>query len=201
MKLFYSPFSPFVRKVLVFAMETGLESRIERQVVNPWEPNPELTEANPLGKVPTLVTDEGMSLYDSAVICEYLDALHNCPDLIPHAGPERLKALRLEALADGIAEAAVLRRMESVRPVSLQSEEWMSLQARTVERGLDALEGEVESWGQCFGIGQITVACALGYLDFRFSDDSWRANRPGLAAWQARIAQRPAMIATEPPKG
>ncbi|MGE0082715.1 MAG: glutathione S-transferase N-terminal domain-containing protein, partial [Thiohalomonadaceae bacterium] len=171
MKLFYSPLSPFVRKVLVFAMETGLDGRIERHTVNPWEPHPELTAANPLGKVPTLITDDGMVIYDSAVICEYLDALHNGPDLIPHAGPERLRALRLEALGDGIAEAAVLRRMESVRPEALQSADWMDLQVRTVERGLDALEAEVEGWGQSFGIGQITVACALGYLDFRFSAD------------------------------
>jgi len=198
MKLFHSPFSPFVRKVMVFAMETGLDTRIERVTVNPWEPHAELGEANPLGKVPTLITDDGMNLYDSAVICEYLDVLHNGPDLIPHAGPERLKALRLEALADGMAEAAVLRRMESVRPVALQSEDWMGLQARTVERALDALEQEVESWGQLFGIGQISVACALGYLDFRFSHEPWASSRPGLAAWYARIAQRPAMIATEP---
>lgn len=198
MKLFHSPLSPFVRKVLVFAMETGLDGHIERHTVNPWEPHPELMAANPLGKVPTLITDDGLAIYDSAVICEYLDALHNGPDLIPHAGPERLRALRLEALADGIAEAAVLRRMESVRPEALQSAEWMELQARTVERGLDALEGEVESWRQCFGIGQISVACALGYLDFRFSADDWRRSRPGLAAWYERIAQRPAMIATEP---
>ncbi|MFA5529333.1 MAG: glutathione S-transferase N-terminal domain-containing protein [Thiohalomonadaceae bacterium] len=198
MKLFHSPFSPFVRKVVVFAIETGLEGRIERQTVNPWESHPELIAANPLGKVPTLITDEGLAIYDSAVICEYLDGLHNGPDLIPHAGVERSHALRLEALADGIAEATVLRRMESVRPAALQSSDWMDLQARTVERGLDALECEVEGWGQCFGIGQITVACALGYLDFRFSTDDWRGTRPTLAAWYARIAQRPAMIATEP---
>jgi glutathione S-transferase len=198
MKLFHSPFSPFVRKVMVFAMETGLDARIERVTVNPWEPHAGLGEANPLGKVPALITDDGLNLYDSAVICEYLDGLHNGPDLIPHAGPERLKALRLEALADGIAEAAVLRRMESGRPAVLQSEDWVALQVRTVERALDALEQEVESWGQLFGIGQISVACTLGYLDFRFSHEPWRTSRPGLAAWHARIAQRPAMVATEP---
>lgn len=198
MKLFHSPTSPFVRKVLVFAMETGLEGRIERHTLNPWEPHPELTAANPLGKVPTLVTDEGLALYDSAVICEYLDGLHDGPRLIPHAGPERLLALRLETLADGVAEAAVLRRMESMRPEASQSAEWLALQARTMAQGLDALETEAEGWGEDFGIGQISVACALGYLDFRFSTDDWRRARPALAAWYARIALRPAMIATEP---
>lgn len=198
MKLFYSARSPFVRKVMVVAKETGLDSRIECVTVDPWTPDLALAAVNPLGKVPALVTDDGVALYDSFVICEYLDGLHNGPDLVPHLGTERLRALRLEALADGITEAAVLRRMEMTRPDGERSDKWAQFQAQTVDRGLNALELEVQDWTQQLQLGQIAAACALGYLDFRFPADHWRATRPNLAEWYGRIAQRPSMKSTEP---
>jgi glutathione S-transferase len=198
MKLFYSARSPFVRKVMVVAKETGLENRIEPVTVDPWKPDPALVAVNPLGKVPALITDDGFALYDSPVICEYLDGLHSGPDLVPHQGMERLRALRLEALADGIAEAAVLRRMEITRPDGQRSAQWAELQARTVDGGLDALEKEVGTWTNQFKLGQIAVACALGYLDFRFAAEDWRATRGGLAEWYARVSQRPSLKTTEP---
>jgi glutathione S-transferase len=183
---------------MVVAKETGLDSRIERVTVDPWKADPVLTEANPLGKIPTLVTDDGLALYDSFVICEYLDGLHNGPDLVPHAGVERLVALRLEALADGIMESAVLRRMEITRAENQRSTTWADFQRESVERGVDALEREVGGWTNQLQLGQIATACALGYLDFRFPEDNWRATRPGLAEWYGRVSQRPSLKSTEP---
>jgi glutathione S-transferase len=198
MKIFYSPRSPFVRKVLVLAIETGLDARIERIPTDSWQLDPALIQVNPLGKVPALLTDDGTALYDSPVICEYLDGLHNGPDVVPHTGMERLRTLRIEALADGIMESTVLRWKELIRPAGQQSAEWAELQRGAVERGLDVLDRESSTWANQFQLGQITAACALGYLDFRFSHENWRASRPALAEWYARVAQRSSLKNTEP---
>jgi glutathione S-transferase len=200
MKLWLNPASPFARKVRVVARETGLEGRIEEVsiAVSPVKPHAELARENPLVKIPALSTEEG-TLYDSAVICEYLDSLHGKAPLFPKAGTERWRALRLQALADGVLEAAVLLRYENaVRPEALQWGDWKSGQFGKVRGGLDALEAECGSWGSRFGIGEITAACVLGYLDFRFSDEAWRKSRPALEKWYAGIAQRPSMKATQP---
>ncbi len=199
MQLFYSPLSPFVRKVLVLAHELGLAEGIELIPVNAWQPPEPLVRANPLGKVPTLLLANGESLFDSPVICEYLDGLHGATPRIPHLGPERLAALRLEALADGIAEAAVLRRMEVIRPDGERSASWLALQAEAMGHGLAALEREVASWGERFDLAQIAVACALGYVDFRFAADGWRDRCPQLAAWFTAVSRRPSLLATVPP--
>jgi len=171
MRFWFNPASPFARKVRVVAREAGLTGRIEEinTVVSPVKPNAGLARENPLVKIPALATPDLGTLYDSAVICEYLDSLHRGTPLFPGAGPERWRALRLQALGDGILDASVLMRYESaVRPESLQWSDWTAGQLAKVRGVLDALEQECPGWGERFAIGQITAACVLGYLDFRF---------------------------------
>ena len=201
MRFWFNPASPFARKVRVVARETGLAGRIEEinTVVSPVKPNAELARENPLVKIPALATPDLGTLYDSAVICEYLDSLHRGTPLFPAAGPERWRTLRLQALGDGILEASVLMRYESaVRPELLQWSDWNAGQLTKVRGGLDALEQECPGWGERFAIGQITAACVLGYLDFRFPQEAWRESRPALARWYESIAQRASMKATVP---
>lgn len=195
MQLRYSTTSPFARKVRAAAYECGLAERIRLILSNPWAPGSPVAADNPLGKIPVLITDEGAYLYDSRVICEYLDALAGGV-LFPAAGAVRWTALRRQALADGIADAAVLRRLESLRPDGERSDAWLARQQAAVARALDVLEGEVGDFGQAPTIGTIAIACALGYLDFRFAADDWRRARPALAAWYAGFAARPSMAAT-----
>jgi glutathione S-transferase len=201
MKLRYSPASPYVRKVMVLAYETGLEPKLERiaTTVLPVKENAELSRENPLVKVPTLVTDDGQVLFDSPVICEYLDSLHGGAKLFPPSGAPRWTALRLQALGDGILDAALLARYEkAVRPQELLWADWVDGQMRKIRHGLDALEANIGELAGAPTIGIIAVACALGYLDFRFADENWRAARPKLAGWYADFAQRPSMQATVP---
>lgn len=198
MKLYYSSTSPYVRKVNVFAIEADLDQAIERITTNPWIENASLLADNPLSKVPTLIMDDGTVLFDSPVICEYLDSLNEGRKLIPAAGLERWEALRLQALADGILDAAVLRFLERKRAAEQQSQEWDSLQHSTIHRVLSCLEDMVVSWGTDITIGQISIACALGYLDFRFAEDDWHKEHPDLATWFLEFSQRPSMQTTQP---
>ncbi|MBL6928595.1 MAG: glutathione S-transferase [Rhodospirillales bacterium] len=195
--------SPYVRKVMVTAIETGLEGLIEKVPTSPQADEDHLAEDNPLSKIPTLILEGGTALFDSAVICEYLDSLHDGPKVFPAEGPERWAALRRHALADGILDALVLRRYEGMRPENLQSEEWVDYQKRKVVRALDVLEMEAENEGLPdpegpLSIGEITVGCVLGYLDLRFDSDDWRNNRPALASWYEDLAERPSMKETKP---
>jgi glutathione S-transferase len=198
------PLSPFVRKVLVFAHETGLIDRITLAPpgvvpMTPVDPDPNIVRDNPLGKIPALVLDDGTTLYDSRVICEVLDGLHDGAPLFPPAGAERWTALRRQTLADGINDAAVLTRYETaLRPEALRWERWTAAQKAKVARALDALEAECAGFGERLDIGTVAVACALGYLDFRFTEDRWRERRLALAAWYAPVAERPSMVATRP---
>ena len=199
MQLHYNIASPFARKVLAVAIETGLDERIERvkRLMTPVAPDALLNADNPLGKIPCLVTDDGMALYDSPVICEYLDSLHHGARMFP-SGPARWTALRRQALADGIMDAAVLTRYETfLRPQEVRWDAWIDSQKQKFLRALDALEFEGESLG-VVDIGTLAIACALGYLDFRFPDEDWRAGRPRLAAWLEQFAQRPAIANTAP---
>jgi glutathione S-transferase len=193
----YSATSPYVRKVLVTAMELGLEDRIERIETAPWDPNTDLPKDNPLGKVPALRTPEGW-LYDSLVICEYLDSLHAGATLFPPPGAARWQALRHHALADGAMDAAILRRLESQRPEGQRSQGWMDRQKAAIERAHDALESDGAKLVDLSDIGAIAIAVMLGYLDFRFAADGWRRNRPALAAWYARVGEDESMRATAP---
>lgn len=201
LRLWFNPASPFARKVRIVARETGLDARIEEVgiMVSPVKPHAELARENPLAKIPALTTPDQGTLFDSAVICEYLDSLHRGTPLFPIAGPERWRELRLHALGDGMLEAAVLMRYESaVRPQALQWSDWTAGQLGKVRGGLDALERECAGWKDRFAIGQVTAACVLGYLDFRFPQEAWRGPHPALARWYEKVVQRPSVKATTP---
>jgi glutathione S-transferase len=184
-KLHHSPSSPYARKVRICAITRGLDERIA-----------ELLADNPLSKVPTLVTDDGVALFDSPVICEYLDSLGEALPMFPEHGAARWRALKQQAMGDGILDACVPRRAELLRP---QDEGRASVVARmraAVERTLDVLE--VEPPHKALDIGSISVACALGYLDFRFPQEPWRGTRPKLAAWFEAFSQDEAVASTAP---
>ena len=199
MKLRYSPTSPYVRKVSVTAIELGLAGRIERIPTDTQDRDSGIAEQNPLGKVPALILDDGGVLYDSPVICEYLDSLHDGPKLFPAEGPERWTALRQQALGDGILDAAILRMLEMVRrPEKLRWQGWIAHQTAKVTRALDQFEAEAATLSGPLTIGHITAGCALGYLDFRVPETDWRDGRPKLAAWYENFTQRPALRETVP---
>lgn len=200
MKLLYLPSSPFARKVLVAAHEAGLAERIEIASVetSPLNANPAVTAENPLGKVPVLLRDEG-ALYDSAVICQYLDSLHEGTKLAPAAGEPRWQDLRLETLADGISEAAIAIRREDSRPAELQWPDWKAAHAHKLMQAYDHLEREAE--GALSGpvtIGQIAVATALFWTEFRAAGPAFREDRPNLTDWYETFCARPSMQATRP---
>ena len=200
MKLYFNAASPFVRKVRVTAHETGQHKRIEeiQSAVSPLKANADVAKANPLVKIPTLVTDDGTALFDSPVICEYLDSLHAGRKLFPPAGPARWTALRQQAVGDGILDAGILCRYESLRPAELQWKDWIAGQKNKWRAGLDLLERNAAELGGEPTIGSITAACALGWLDFRYGDDPWRDGRPRLASWYKEFSSRPSMQATMP---
>ena len=196
MKLRYAPTSPYVRKVVVCLQELGLDDRVECVATNVWDPTTDIGETNPLGKVPALTLDDGTVLVDSPLICEYVNELADGP-LLP-GGPARWPVLRLQALADGILDAAILRLLEGRRPPELQSADWSARQKRAIDRALDVLEPEAAGWGDDLTLGQIAVGCALGYLDFRFGHEDWRPGRPNLEAWYNGFSARPSMQASIP---
>jgi glutathione S-transferase len=200
MRLYFSPTSPYVRKVMVLLHETGQMDAVELVTGSgsPVDPGTAPLEANPLGKVPALERPDGPALYDSRVICQYLDARAGA-GLYPE-GARRWDTLTVEATGDGILDAALLMVYEGrLRPEELRFAPWVEGQWAKVDRALDALEtrwmahlqGPLEA-------GQIAVACALGYLDFRHGARGWRSGRPHLAAWYAGFAERPSMQATIP---
>ena len=194
MKLHWSPRSPFVRKVMILAHETGLAEQITcvRSVAIAKSPNAQIMADNPLNKIPTLVLDDGTPVFDSRVICEYLDGLHGGEKLFPPAGPSRLIALRRQALGDGIMDLCVTWRGERSRAPVQQSAELLEAFARKREAALDALEKEAPALAASpFSIGHIAIGCALAYLDFRFGDRDWRPRRPKLTAWHAAFEARP----------
>lgn len=201
MKLAYSAASPYARKVMVVAIEAGLDSKIEKMpmAARPDQANPALSAENPLAKIPTLVTDDGERLFDSRVICAYLDSLHSGAKLIPESGPARWQALRLEALGDGITDAGILVRYElGLRPKELHWKDWIDGQTRKVMQGLDQLEKEAASLSGPLNIGQIAVACGLGWMKFRNVFGDVLATRPKLAAAIAKLEERPSFKATVP---
>jgi glutathione S-transferase len=202
MKLRHNPASPFVRKVMVVAHELGLADKIELldTVVSPVTTNATLAGENPLMKIPALVTDDGQVLFDSPVICEYLDSLAGGGKIFPAPGKARWAALRQQALGDGILDALILCRYEiAARPEDKRLAGWTDGQMKKAHQGLAALETEDLSGPQT--IGTITAACTLGYLDFRFPSDGWRSRHPKLAEWYKTIEVSPAMQATKPPAG
>lgn len=204
MKLHWSPRSPFVRKVMIVLHETGLDARVERvrSVAAMATPNAAIMADNPLSQIPALVLDNGMPLYDSPVICEYLDTLHDGARFFPAAGAARWLALRRQALADGMMATLLLWRQERMKTGAQQLPEWLAAFKVKIDAGMAALESEADALAQDgFDIGHVTIGCLLSYLDYRFADLDWRAGHPGLAAWHAAFAERPSALATVPDDG
>ncbi|WP_428394078.1 glutathione S-transferase N-terminal domain-containing protein [Lichenicoccus sp.] len=195
MRLFYSKASPFARKVRASAILLGLDRQIELVETNPFADPTSLLEANPLGLIPTLVTEDGSSFFDSRVICEYLNDVATGLPIIPPAGATRWMALRLQGLGDGLMDAAVLRRKLAALTDSAD-QPLAQRQKAVIARTLDALE--TQPLTQHVDIGHIAVACALGYLDFRFPDEPWRPSRPALAAWFVAAQAEHYLQATRP---
>lgn len=198
MKLHCTITSPYVRKVWVVAHEAGIADRIKRVPTNPHR-DEYLRLDNPLCRVPTLLTDEGEALFDSPVICEYLDSLHDGPKLFPANGADRWRALRLQALGDGLLDALLARRAESLRPTEWQSQPWVDRQMMAVEAGYAWLESRIDQLQDVkhgITIGHVAIACALGYTEVRFPDDDWRQRYPQLARWYHMMSERPSMVAT-----
>lgn len=199
MKVYFSPASPFVRKVMACAAELGLTIERLPAAAGPVARDRTIVASNPLGQVPTFLADDGTVLYDSRVICEYLDARAGGNRLFPAAGPQRWRALVEQALGDGLLGAALLARYEGVlRPAERRWEDWTGGQMDKVRCALDRMGEWAPSLGERVDVGTITLGCALGYLDFRFPDLPWREGRDALAAWHERFDARPSMAATRP---
>ncbi|WP_298355053.1 glutathione S-transferase [Rhodoblastus sp.] len=182
MKLYFSPTSPFSRKARIAAALAGVDDRIELVRADTNNPTDVLRVKNPLGKIPTLEREDGPCIYDSAVICAYLDELAGGGRVIPAEREARFAALTLEALADGVADAAILQIYEKrMRAESEYSENWIAHQRGKIDRAMASLEASPPQPGASH-IGAIALACALGYLDLRF-DGAWRAGHPRLVAW------------------
>lgn len=201
MKIYYTPTSPFVRKVLVCARELGLEDRIETELLRPTptKADPTLSKANPVNKIPALVLEDGSTLYDSPVICEYLQTLAPERALVAASGAERWRVLRLQALCDGVLDAGILHFYEKAhRPNNLWWDPWLEGQQEKALQGLDALEREVAHFGATVDLAQICAGVTLGWLEFRNVFGDIRANRRDLFHWYDEFAKRPSMVATVP---
>lgn len=196
MKLLYSPASPYARKVRIVALEKGVDIEIVR--ADPLSNPPELQAANPLGKVPALILDDGSSLYDSPVICEYLDSLSPHPQLIPPPGASRWQVLRLQALADGVMDAAVSTMFERRRPEHERSSSWPQRWRDAIERSIAEIERELPALSPAFDLAQISIVCALGYLEFRLPEIEWQPGAPQLDAWWRRARERASVVASQP---
>ena len=201
LRLHWSPKSPYVRKVLICAHELGLADRLElvRSVAAMSKPNARLMQDNPLSKIPTLVLEDGFALFDSAVICEYLNEL-GAGALFPRAGSDKWQALRWHAFGDGLLDALILWRNERERTTPLPALlDAFELKTRAA---LKQLDDEAQALNEtAFSIGHIALGCALGYLDYRFDAFGWRAQAPRLAEWHAEVCTRPSFQTTEPIDG
>lgn len=201
MRLYWSPTSPYVRKVMLLAHESGLAARIE--LIDgrgtPWDRNAETAAYNPLGKVPCLIPAEGPAIYDSRVICEYLDSLHDGPTFFP-TGEARWRALTLQSLADGLLDAGLLMRYEGMRPEAERSANWVAGQAAKLNAALDRLEARwIAHLNGPLDIGHLATAAALGWVELRQPvSPPALDSRPKLKAWFEGFKQRPSMKATEP---
>ncbi|MGL6208955.1 MAG: glutathione S-transferase [Paracoccaceae bacterium] len=201
MQLYTSHTTPFGRKVVVALHEFGLTDQVELLTASgtPLDAGSMPVGSNPLGKIPALLREDGGALYDSPVICRYLDQVSG-GKLYP-AAPALWDTLVIEATADGILDAAVLMIYEiRLRPEELRFAPWVEGQWAKIARSLDAIEaGWMAHLGGPLDMGHIAIGCALGYLDFRHDARGWREGRPRLAAWEAEFAERPSMQATRPP--
>ncbi|TPX31777.1 hypothetical protein SmJEL517_g04953 [Synchytrium microbalum] len=204
MKLYYSPTSPFVRKVVIVAREVGLFEELELipVAVAPYEVNPGTSSVqgagNPLGKIPTLIIEDGTALFDSRVIVQYLAALKPAKGIIPTDIKEQFRAKKREAMADGLCDAGILVRYEGVRPIEKQWPNWVEGQTRKLTAVFDAMEAEVPDMASSLAtIGEIAFVCALGWYDFRMGP-AWRDTHPKLAAWYKTVENLPVVTETAP---
>ena len=203
LRLIASLTSPYVRKVRIVMAEKKIECALELEDV--WAADTRIHEANPLGKVPCLIMEDGGAVFDSRVIVEYLDTLTPVGRLIPPNGRERVEVRVWEALADGVLDAAILVRLEKTqRPTEQQSQKWIDRQMGKVHHGLAAMSRGLgdKPWcnGNAYTLADIAVGCALGYLDFRFPEIDWRGQYPNLARLGEKLAARPSFIDTAPPR-
>ncbi len=197
MKLLYQTHSPYARKVLVFAYEAGIADRLEvlHHETSPTQRNDDVFAVNPLGKVPVLVLDDGFAVFDSSVICAYLDRLHDGPKLVPEDGRARFSALRLQALADGLSDAGIAVRWETERrPEGLRYPPLRDGQLAKLIAGYDFIERRDSLEGPV-NVGHIALATSLSWLEFR-DLPSFKEGRPRLTAWYEAFINRPSMMAT-----
>jgi glutathione S-transferase len=195
MKLFFNKPSPYARKVRVVAHEKALTDRLEMVEVDPWSDPPELLAANPLAKVPALLTDDGTLITESTALGAYLDGLGHGRKLVDG---ERWRVMARASFAQGLMDAAFITVIERRRPAERQWSDWIKRQHRAIERTLPSFTPEYLGDANRFDLGDITLACGLAYLDFRLGDIPWRAQHPHLAQWLDQINQRPSMLATVP---
>ncbi|MDP2241798.1 MAG: glutathione S-transferase family protein [Burkholderiales bacterium] len=198
MKLYYSPASPFASKVRATVIECGLQEQVSLVATNPHESQPDFVAINPFSKIPVLVLDDGAALFESYFICEYLDSIAGGGVVLPKQGQDRRAVLHKHMLGNGVMEAAVLRRVESLRGKDPDREKNIARQITIIGRGLDCIEAEADKLGQGPGLGNLCIAIALSYLDFRFGADQWRSGRQRLAKWHEQYAARPAIAETAP---
>ena len=201
MKLMYAPPSPFARKVRVASIELGLTDEIElvfTEVV-PGKPNQAYAkDYNPLRKIPALETEDGTVIFDSTVICEYLNTRAG-GTLIPAGGDDRIRVLTQHALAQGMCEAAVLIRYETfLRPEESRWQTWVDDQWDKIWKGLEWFEGDPGNLEEPVNLAQLCLGCLLGYLEFRFADSDWRGDLPNLATWYDLLAERDSFVLTDP---
>ena len=202
MTLYFNPASPFARKVLLVLHETGQLDRVTLQstILTPVAPVAELNNDNPAGKIPALRLADGNVIHDSRVILDYLDHQHVGNPLIPREGSARWRRLTLASLADALLDAALLIRYETaLRPVEKHWDIWLDNQQEKIERTLSYFEQEaITELSSSFDVASISVAAALGYIDFRQPDLAWRNRYPRLANWYFEVSKRPSMQATQP---
>ena len=200
MRLIIATPSPFARKARIALLEKGIA--FETVIDNPWNPNAQAPDHNPLGKIPVLLTDDGGGVYDSKVIIEYLEALYPGTPLLPRVPLARVAARQIEALADGVCDAIVLIVLERARPAGLQSRDWINRQVAKVQAGVaqaaQALAGNEFFIGGRFSVADIAVGCMLGYLDLRLPEFEWRAEQSGLIPFYERMMSRDSFKQTVP---
>jgi len=200
MKLYYSATSPYARKVRVLIIEQGLQDAVSLERADPMAENAATRIGNPLSKIPALELKDGTHLFDSPVICEYLDHEAAGEALLPKDGDRRWAVLTAQALGDGILDAALSLVMESRRPETERSAFWQDRWTAAIHRGVDEIAEDVTSDRKVFDLGRITYACALGYLDFRLRDLDWRGPHPNLVTWYDEISARESFVLTTPPE-
>lgn len=201
MKIYASLTSPYARKIRVLCLEKKIPFDLEEDI--PWNPDTRIPQFNPLGKVPVVVCDDGEILYDSPIIAAYLEVIQPEPRFIPQEEMSRVRVRLLEALADGVTDAAAAEVVERRRPEHLQSEDWVARQRGKIKRGLDELERRLghETWlyGQTLSLADVATGCMLGMLDFRLPDLDWRTPHPQLAALATRLFSRDSFKQTKLP--